>query len=198
MRANEGADMGPPHLQTAAALIRRDHEILLVKQQGGDDAVPTWALPGGVVEPGELPTNAMVREVKEETGIDVTDLGRLLYVKAGVDPSGQRSSTTYVFEVQAWQGVLRPAAPEDPVIDARFLPLTEAIAALEQLPSIMMREPILAHLHGDVLPGALWLYHFHNGGSATLIDVVGSRSKAGRAWNAPGSPTAHVPDDDES
>ncbi|MEU1335184.1 NUDIX domain-containing protein [Streptomyces sp. NPDC005865] len=37
-----------------------------------------WEFPGGVVEPGEAPARAGVREVAEETGIQLTDLPRLL------------------------------------------------------------------------------------------------------------------------
>jgi len=41
--------------EIVAALIRRDDgAILLVRQQRLDDPAPTWALPGGVVEAGEL------------------------------------------------------------------------------------------------------------------------------------------------
>jgi len=68
----------PRHIQVGAALIRRGPHILLVQQQGPNDPAPTWALPGGVVEAGELPTEAMIREVAEETGLEVLDPGRLL------------------------------------------------------------------------------------------------------------------------
>ncbi len=170
--------VSPQHIQTAAALIRRGEDILLVEQQGSDFPIPTWSLPGGKVEPGELPTEAMVREVKEETGIEVVDCGPLLYVKAGVDPTGERSSTTYVFEVQKWRGALCRAAPDDPVLRACFLPLSEATEKLEQLPWLMMREPILAHLRGELLPGALWLYHYSADGSARLVHVVGRGQRA--------------------
>lgn len=36
-----------------------------------------WNLPGGVVESGELPTEAVVREAKEETGLEVSVEGWL-------------------------------------------------------------------------------------------------------------------------
>ena len=45
-----------------------------------------WNLPGGRVESGELPTEAVVRETKEETGLDVEiDLLVGVYGKSGVD-----------------------------------------------------------------------------------------------------------------
>jgi len=63
-----------------AALIRRGDEVLLVHQQGPDDSLLSWSLPGGVVEAGELLAEALIREVREETGLEVVDPGRLLYV----------------------------------------------------------------------------------------------------------------------
>jgi len=41
---------------------------------------PGWEFPGGVVEPGEAPARAGMREVVEETGIHLTDVPRLLVV----------------------------------------------------------------------------------------------------------------------
>ena len=58
-------------------------EVLLVRRTS-----PTgWELPGGNVEPGEDPQTAAVREVKEETGIDVM-VQRLLgiFVRTGFRP----------------------------------------------------------------------------------------------------------------
>ncbi len=162
----------PRHIQVGAALIRRGPHILLVQQQGPNDPAPTWALPGGVVEAGELPTEAMIREVAEETGLEVLDPGRLLYVKSGVDLSGESLSTTFVFAVDRFRGDLRPAAAEDSVLDARWLPIDEAIFKLAQLPWPMMREPIIAHLRGEADPGSLWLYRYQADGSATLVGRV--------------------------
>ncbi|MER6671692.1 NUDIX domain-containing protein [Streptomyces sp. NPDC000983] len=41
---------------------------------------PGWEFPGGVVEPGEAPARAGIREVAEETGIHLTEVPRLLVV----------------------------------------------------------------------------------------------------------------------
>ena len=53
---------------SVTAVVRNEvGELLLVHKTDND----LWALPGGGVDPGESVTMAVVREVKEETGIDV-------------------------------------------------------------------------------------------------------------------------------
>ncbi|OGO48509.1 MAG: hypothetical protein A2W37_03570 [Chloroflexi bacterium RBG_16_63_12] len=127
-----------------AALVRRGEEVLLVHQQGADDAAPSWALPGGVVEPEEPLTGALLREVREETGLEVTDPGHLLYVVQH-DPSAEgRQTLAFVFAVTAWRGETRVADPDNLILGARFLPLAEAMEALESLPWPTMREPSVA------------------------------------------------------
>lgn len=162
----------PRYTQVAAAVIWRGEELLLVRQQGTHDPAPSWALPGGVVEPGELPTEAMVREVREETGLDVLNPGRLLYVNAEADAAGTSRGTAFVFEVAEWRGTLLSADPDDVILQVRFFPVAEAVEKLEALPFAAMREPIVAHLRGAAEPGALWLFRHNADGSATLVGRV--------------------------
>ena len=58
-------------------IVIEDSRILLLDQD--NDGPRSWSLPGGKAEPGETLEQALVREVREETGLDV-EAGRLLYV----------------------------------------------------------------------------------------------------------------------
>ena len=51
----------------AVAVIERDGLVAMVRRRDGSG----WGLPGGKVEPGETPRDAVVREVAEETGLRV-------------------------------------------------------------------------------------------------------------------------------
>jgi 8-oxo-dGTP diphosphatase len=51
---------------SAFAIILQDELILLVKAREKEN----WQLPGGRLEPGESSTDALIREVLEETGLD--------------------------------------------------------------------------------------------------------------------------------
>jgi ADP-ribose pyrophosphatase YjhB (NUDIX family) len=67
----------------AFVFIRKEETILLVKQGYGEQY---WSLPGGVMEAGESIDQTAIREVKEETGLDIR-LGKLIgvYSKPGED-----------------------------------------------------------------------------------------------------------------
>lgn len=69
----------------AFALVRRGDLVLLVGNErriGGRD-VRTWDLPGGRVERGELLHEAVVRELREETGLRSVSAPTLLFVQEG-------------------------------------------------------------------------------------------------------------------
>ena len=52
------------------AVIIKDGKIALIKR-GNEPARGKWTIPGGLVELAESPEQAVIRETKEETGLDV-------------------------------------------------------------------------------------------------------------------------------
>lgn len=70
--------MDPPYvvpgtenrLVVVAAVLERDGKILIGQRKSGGRHPLKWELPGGKVEPGEEPRAALVRELREELGIE--------------------------------------------------------------------------------------------------------------------------------
>ncbi len=58
-------------LVAAAALINTQGHILLARRPEGKKMAGMWEFPGGKMEPGETPEAALVRELREELGIEV-------------------------------------------------------------------------------------------------------------------------------
>ena len=57
-------------LVSAVALIDTEGRVLLAQRPAGKSLAGLWEFPGGKVEPGETPELALIRELKEELGID--------------------------------------------------------------------------------------------------------------------------------
>ena len=57
-------------LVVACALVDADHRVLIAQRPEGKQLAGLWEFPGGKVEPGERPEAALIRELREELGIE--------------------------------------------------------------------------------------------------------------------------------
>ena len=60
-------------LVVAVALVDADGRVLIAQRPEGKQLAGLWEFPGGKVEPDERPEAALIRELKEELGIDVKE-----------------------------------------------------------------------------------------------------------------------------
>ncbi len=77
----------PPPVPCVGAVVHDDAGRLLLIRRGHPPNAGTWSLPGGRVEPGETLEQAVVREVREETGLAVragAEVGRVRIPGHGV------------------------------------------------------------------------------------------------------------------
>ena len=159
-------------------LLRQGDFVLLVRQQKPHDPELKWALPGGYVERGESLLDALRREVREETGLDVLRIGPLLYVVHLTIPSTGDAFVALVFQIEAWRGELEPSDslvdPEERILDAQFVPVEEAIQRLEQ-GFRFANEPAIEHLRGNSPPGTVWIYQRDPLKGDRLLDCIPPR-----------------------
>lgn len=91
-------------VRVTGVLIEGD-KVLLLNQD--TDNGRSWSLPGGKVEEGETLEAALVREMREESGLEIS-VGRLLYV---CDYFGERGQVVHItFEVARVGGQLGDVA----------------------------------------------------------------------------------------
>ena len=117
----------------AYAVIIRDDEILMSRLAPYLVAHEQWTLPGGGIDFGEDPRDAVVREVHEETGIDV-EVGDRAWIDSARRYASPRDPSTAATDMHSVRMVFEGWAPVDSpeprvvevdgsTVDARWVPL---------------------------------------------------------------------------
>ena len=97
----------PLVLVVAAALVDADDRVLIAQRPEGKAMAGLWEFPGGKVAPDETPEAAIIRELKEELGIDVAErcLAPFAFASHGYD-GFHLLMPLYV--VRVWDGWVEP------------------------------------------------------------------------------------------
>ena len=125
----------------AAALIRSDGTVLVQLRPAGKQLAGLWEFPGGKIEMGESPEAALVRELREELGIEVA-VEALSPVTFASEALAGRHLVLMLYAVRTWQS--DPQALEASAL--RWV-TAEAMAALPMPPADV---PLVAALKGLV------------------------------------------------
>ena len=133
-------DAQPLLLVVAAALMDAAGHVLVQQRPAGRSMAGLWEFPGGKVDAGETPDVALVRELREELGVQIKGYEPLTFVEASVDG---RHLLMLLYLCRTWEGTptllhasaLQWTKPEDlyalPMPPAD-LPLIASIAAAAQ------------------------------------------------------------------
>ena len=94
-------------LVSAVALVDSEGRVLLAQRPEGKSLAGLWEFPGGKVEPGETPEAALIRELREELGIETKEscLAPLTFASHSYDDFHLLMP---LFACRRWQGIPTP------------------------------------------------------------------------------------------
>jgi len=127
-------------LVVAVALVDADGRVLLAQRPEGKAMAGLWEFPGGKVDPGERPEEALIRELKEELGID-TEASCLAPLSFASHSYDDFHLLMPLWVCRKWEGIaqpreeqvlkwVRPSALRDYPMPAADLPLIPVLQDL--------------------------------------------------------------------
>jgi 8-oxo-dGTP diphosphatase len=180
----------------AYAVIQRDEHILLSRLAARISAQELWTLPGGGLDHGEDPRDAVVREIKEETGLDAV-VGELARVYSAHMPHARRDGRRADYHAlrivyDAWVPLDSPTPHvlevDGSTIEAAWHPLDAVLDG--SVPTAPMVKQALA----DYSPFRLQrvgAYALIRRGDAVLLVRFSSRGYHTGSWSLPGGGIDH-------
>lgn len=128
----------------AGGVVEDDRGLLLVANQRRDGRVD-WTTPGGVVDEGETPLQALRREVREETGLSVERFDARLWTVGVEFVDMDMTLDVEVHRASSWSGEILVADPDGIVTEVEFVDAKTADSRLETS-AIWVSEPLRAWL----------------------------------------------------
>ena len=148
--------------EVAAAVIERGGEFLLAQRPEGKPYSGYWEFPGGKIEPGEDPRAALVRELREELGIEVREATPWI---TRVYAYTHATVRLHFYRVVAWDGEPQPL--EDQAI--RW----QRVEATDVSPMLPANAPVLAAL---ALPAVMVVSNVAEAGIDAWIQKLAERA----------------------
>jgi 8-oxo-dGTP pyrophosphatase MutT (NUDIX family) len=187
-----------PKLQRVAAyaLVLRDERILLTRLASRISADEKWHLPGGGVDHGENPRDALLREIREETGLDA-EVGDTARVYSAHLPSMWRQGRRWDYQAlrivyDAWV----PADAPDPrvvevdgsTVDVAWHPIADVASGALAVTDIVL-EALADHRPSRLQRIAV--YGLVRRGDAVLLTRISPLGAHSGSWTLPGGGLDH-------
>jgi ADP-ribose pyrophosphatase YjhB (NUDIX family) len=139
-----------PTTRVSVVVINDAKEILLVRHRKGTRQY--WVLPGGRLEYGETFYECAVRELQEETGLDV-EVDKLIYISEAIAPDRSRHIVNVYLTAHVVGGVMKVG--NEPVLaGVDFVPISELEKCTLYPP---VGKQLLEHLPTGFEPGIQYL-----------------------------------------
>jgi len=139
-------------IKAVVGVLRNENqEIFIAKRRAGQFMAGFWELPGGKIEPNELPEQAIVRELQEELGIQVQHIS---LHQTMTHAYSDRIVELSIYNINQYQGTA--AGIEGQEI---------AWAAIDALLAYNLLPTMKAFIHSITLPDKYWITPAKNHGS---------------------------------
>lgn len=107
----------------AAALLDQENRIFVQQRPPGKPMAGLWEFPGGKIEPGEIPEQALIRELREELLIE-TEAACLAPATFSTGMIGDRPLLLLLYVCRKWRGIVTPQE----AAQSRWLPVRDLFA----------------------------------------------------------------------